>query len=429
MTTQPVSVTVNGDTAVEPNETFIVNLSGATNATIADGQGVGTIMNDDLPALSVNDVALAEGDSGTTSAVFTVSLSVASASTVTVGYEAQDGTANSGSDYIAAAGTLTFSPGATHGVVTVDLIGDTVPESDETFAVRLTSPSGATLGRDHGDGVIQNDDTSQADFDGDGRSDILWRHTDGTLQLWLMNGAVVGSSGPVSPMATTQEIAASGDFDGNGAADILWRERDSGATQLWFMNGLTVGASGATTTQYDRSWRLSGGGDLDGDRRTDVIWRHADGRRNVWLMEGLTIKSSTDLPSPPLNAEVLAVEDFDGDKSEDILWRVRGTGSLHLWLMDGTAVKEASVLLPEAASHWLVAGVGDLNGDGLADLVWRAATGGPLVWLMDGTGVAQSARLPSSRIPPVSRDWATSTAMGETTSYGAIASRARRLSG
>jgi hypothetical protein len=75
----------------EGNETFNVGLSGATNATIADSQGIGTINNDDAqPTISINDISVNEGDSGTTSAGFTVSLSNASSQTITVSYATAD---------------------------------------------------------------------------------------------------------------------------------------------------------------------------------------------------------------------------------------------------------------------------------------------------------------------------------------------------
>src|SRR5204863_282419 len=75
--TATITVAVNGDTAVETDETFSVNLSGATGATLSDGTGVGTITNDDVtpPTLAINDVTLVEGNSGTTSFVFTVTRS------------------------------------------------------------------------------------------------------------------------------------------------------------------------------------------------------------------------------------------------------------------------------------------------------------------------------------------------------------------
>src|SRR5439155_961176 len=75
-TTQTVTVQILGDLLNEANETFFVNLSNAVNATIADSQGLGTINdNDAAPALSINDVVVTEGNSGTTNALFTVSLS------------------------------------------------------------------------------------------------------------------------------------------------------------------------------------------------------------------------------------------------------------------------------------------------------------------------------------------------------------------
>ncbi|RWA98159.1 MAG: hypothetical protein EOQ39_35870, partial [Mesorhizobium sp.] len=80
-TTATINVPVNGDTIFEPDETFTLNLSNPVNVTIADGQGLGTILNDDAapPTISVGDVAIVEGDAGTTSAQFAVTLSSASA--------------------------------------------------------------------------------------------------------------------------------------------------------------------------------------------------------------------------------------------------------------------------------------------------------------------------------------------------------------
>src|SRR6185295_4972114 len=69
-------VIVNGDVAIELNEIFFVDVTNVTGATVAEGQGLGTILNDDSPVLSINDVAASEGDSGTTTFTFTVSSSL-----------------------------------------------------------------------------------------------------------------------------------------------------------------------------------------------------------------------------------------------------------------------------------------------------------------------------------------------------------------
>ena len=92
-TVKSISVPVSGETLVELNETFSVNLSGAQNATILDSQGVATITNDDSASLSINDVTLAEGNAGTTSFTFTVTLSAAVDAPATVSFATADGTA------------------------------------------------------------------------------------------------------------------------------------------------------------------------------------------------------------------------------------------------------------------------------------------------------------------------------------------------
>lgn len=158
-TTKTVTVLVNGDTSVEANETFFVNLTTPVNASISDFQGQGTIVNDD-PNLSINDVSANEGNSGTTAFNFTVTLSAASASTVTVNYATLDGSASPPSDYTSTSGTLTFLPGETSKTITVNVNGDTTSESNETFTVNLSSPTNAFMGDSQGLGTIVNDDAA-----------------------------------------------------------------------------------------------------------------------------------------------------------------------------------------------------------------------------------------------------------------------------
>ncbi len=162
-TTQTVNVTINGDTAVEVDETLLVNLATPTNATIGTAQGTGTITNDDaLPTLSIDDpLAIAEGNAGTTTINFTVTLSAASAQTVTVNWATADGTATiANSDYAATTGTLTFIPGDTSETIPVLVNGDLVFESNENFTVNLSVPVNATILDAQGTGTITNDDAA-----------------------------------------------------------------------------------------------------------------------------------------------------------------------------------------------------------------------------------------------------------------------------
>jgi hypothetical protein len=161
-TTKTVTVGVVGDTTPEPDETFVVNLSSAANAAISDGQGTGTITNDDVaaaPTFSISDATVTEGNSGTTNATFTVAKAGPPGASASVAYATADGTATAPSDYQSTSGTLSFGTGETQKSVTVPVVGDTVVEPDETFVVNLSSPTHATIGDGQGVGTITNDDS------------------------------------------------------------------------------------------------------------------------------------------------------------------------------------------------------------------------------------------------------------------------------
>jgi hypothetical protein len=160
-TSTTIAVNISDDLLDELEETFNVTLSNAGNATIGDGVGEGTITdNDPTPALSINDVTVEEGDAGTTSVLFTVSLSAPSGRTVTVDYATADGTATTAdNDYQAIPTTqITLDPGETSKPVTVLVNGDFKFEADETFTVNLSNAAAATIDDGSGLGTIENDD-------------------------------------------------------------------------------------------------------------------------------------------------------------------------------------------------------------------------------------------------------------------------------
>ena len=170
-TTRIVAVPVIGDLTVEPDETFAVNVTNATgNATIADTQGTGMILNDDSVVtppppsrISIANARRAEGNAGRTRFRFTVSIDRAERTPVTVAFSTANGTARAPGDYAAARGTLTFGPGETTKIVTVLVRGDRKREANETFAVNLSNPTGnAALVRAHAVGTIVNDDRRRA---------------------------------------------------------------------------------------------------------------------------------------------------------------------------------------------------------------------------------------------------------------------------
>jgi hypothetical protein len=159
-TSKTFTVGINGDTTFEDDETFTINLSNPSNATISRGQAVGTIKNDDpVPAFFIGDVAVAEGNDGSHAASFVVRLSNPSSRQVSVQYATADATATAGSDYAATSGTLTLSPGQVSATVDVPVTGDTLNEESESFFLNLTNPTGATIADGQGLCVINNDDS------------------------------------------------------------------------------------------------------------------------------------------------------------------------------------------------------------------------------------------------------------------------------
>jgi hypothetical protein len=158
-TTKAVTVEVIGDSADEFDEAFTLTLTNPSVGLITRGQGAGAIPNDDPPpSISIEDLRLTEGDVGADVFQVNVTLSAASGKTVKVNFSTADGTATAGSDYAAAAGTLTFNPGQVSRPVAVTINGETLSEGDETFFINLSGPSDATIARGQGVVTILNED-------------------------------------------------------------------------------------------------------------------------------------------------------------------------------------------------------------------------------------------------------------------------------
>jgi Ca2+-binding RTX toxin-like protein len=157
---QEIIVHVNPDTILEPDETFFVHLTGtsAPNVEIFDSLGIGTILNNEPPNISISDVAVVEGNTGTSPAVLIVSLDYPTTNKVTAQFVTSDGSALAGSDYVSNSGTVTFFPAETTKTVSVPVVGDLISESDEGFFVDLTSQSNAAIVDDQGDATIIDDE-------------------------------------------------------------------------------------------------------------------------------------------------------------------------------------------------------------------------------------------------------------------------------
>jgi len=388
-----IPVSVIGDTRFEPNETFTVSLSAPSNAQIATNSALGTILNDDAqPTISISGTSRAEGNSGQTPFVFTVSLSSASAQTVSVNYTTEDGFATvADQDYVATSGTLIFAPGETSKTITVNVIGDKKSEPDETFSVRLSNPSNAAIVVTSAAGTILNDEyATTSDFNGDGINDIVWRnYVTGENMVWLM-GSTLPNSVMVLPSAPINWVLEGvGDFNRDGNPDLLWREYETGVTGIWMMSGASIASIEILAPAWI-NWIIEGVGDLNGDGNPDILWRdNQTGFTGVWYMNGTSISSIEFLGYAGMEWIMEAVADVNNDGKVDLVWRHAITGYTGAWLMYGTAgapFYSIAALSAPIGMTWSIAAVGDYNQDGKTDFVWRNyADGTNHIWFMNGT--------------------------------------------
>ncbi len=205
------------------------------------------------------------------------------------------------------------------------------------------------------------------DFDGNARADILWQSDDGTMAVWDNGtpGHVIAAAGTVD---ASWHIAGVGDFDGNTHDDILWRN-DSGAVAVWNdgMPGHLIGGSPA-------GWHVAGVGDFDGNGKADILWQSDDGAVAVWDngVPGHVIAASGTVDA---SWHIAGVGDFDGNRHDDILWH-NDSGAVAVW-NDGTP---GHLVADQVATSWHIAGVGDFDANGMADIFWRNDDGAVAIW-------------------------------------------------
>jgi hypothetical protein len=243
-----------------------------------------------------------------------------------------------------------------------------------------------------------------ADFNGDGKTDVLWRNkVTAEINYWQMNDLIQQSAIALpttfDPIRNTNvQIAAIADFDRDGKADLLWRNKATGQNGIWTMgNGWNgIGSINPSTlilphstmlTNVSIDWDIVGAADFNGDAKTDILWRNKNsGANTIWTMNGTTQLQSVNLETvADNNFQVAGIADFNGDGKVDILWRNKATGENVIWQMNGM-VKQSAIILPTMIDpDFQITGVKDVNGDGKVDILWRnKRTGANTLWKMNG---------------------------------------------
>lgn len=299
------------------------------------------------------------------------------------------------------------------------------------------------------------------DFDGDGRSDLLWHNASTGANVIWRNGVATNPMRLSSMSDRDWQIAGASHFHGPQLAELLWRNRVTGAMELWsadwfiysgpltmhwrpvidwsdvdgdpaqweisaigddrstgifLRNRVTGGNAIAAFDIYDFSpadmdvyrtnpvanlaWKVVGIGDFDGDGISDLLWRNATtGQNTIWRSASYATRLGV-VRVANLDWKVVAVGDFNGDHRADILWRNTRTGVNVIW-------KSGNHLTPQYVASvtdqkWQVAAIGDFDGDGKWDLVWRnSATGANRLWKSANAATRQT-------LPTVALTWSIS---------------------
>jgi hypothetical protein len=235
-----------------------------------------------------------------------------------------------------------------------------------------------------------------ADFNGDGNTDQLWYNSKtGQTVIWLMNGLSYISQTLIYTDATPGgwKPIATADLNGDGMADLVWYNSNTGQTVGWLMNGATVTSQALLYT--DPYWQVIAAADFNGDGQADLLWYNSNtGQTVIWLMNGLGYISQTLIYTDATKGgwKPIATADLNGDGLADLLWYNSNTGQTVGWLMNGATVTSQALLYTDVSGGWQVTAPADFNGDGMADLLWHnPTTGQTVIWLMNGLSVTTNA--------------------------------------
>ncbi len=280
----------------------------------------------------------------------------------------------------------------------------TVEEWLMNGSTTMSAPDIATLAPASGWSAV-----GAGDFNGDGKVDLLVRNsTSGTVEEWLLNGGTIMSAPDINTVAPASgwSIASTGDFNGDGKTDILWRNSNSGTVEEWLMNGSTImSAPDITTVAPASGWNIIGTGDFNSDGKSDILWQNStSGIVQEWLMNGSTIMSAPNITTvtPGSGWSLAGTGDFNGDGKTDLLWRNSTSGTVEEWLLNGGTIMSAPDIATVApATGWSIAGTGDYNGDGKTDILWRNSTSGTVEeWLMNANSIMSAPDI--ATVPPAS---------------------------
>jgi hypothetical protein len=191
---------------------------------------------------------------------------------------------------------------------------------------------------------------------------------------------------------------------------VVWQNVADGRVSVWLLNGTALIGGYVIGQVTDLQWRIRAVADIDGDGRVDLFWHHqGNGTLAVWRLNGAAVLDARLFNAPAVvdpNWLLVGVADFDDNGSVDLLWHHQGDGSIGVWLMSGTSMTGGMSTTPGRVAdlNWRIRGVGDINRDGHADLLWQHVSDGRIAaWVMNGLTLVSGATLVPSQV--VDTNW------------------------
>jgi hypothetical protein len=242
---------------------------------------------------------------------------------------------------------------------------------------------------------------SCGDFNGDRTPDLLFQNdTTRQVAVWYLGGppadAPIGWNWLASTGVTGWRLVSAADFNGDGKPDLVWQNDSTRQAVVWYMSG----SGGNTPLGWDwlptagDGWRLVDAVDLNRDGKPDLVWQNdATFQAVVSYLSGSngnTLLGWDWLATSGVDGwRLVATGDFNGDGTPDLVWQ-NSNRQVLVWYMGGTqgSVYQSWAWLSASSQvGWTIVGTNDFNGDGKPDLVWQNdGTREVAVWYMGGSG-------------------------------------------
>jgi hypothetical protein len=277
------------------------------------------------------------------------------------------------------------------GTVT-DTVGNTLTSTSVPTGINNIAGSKAIV-------VLPLAKSHITDFNADGKSDLTWHNIDGSVYAMTLNGAAFASGATVygGLSADWQTLDTQGDYNGDGKSDVLFWNTTTHSAWMTQMNGSAISSHGYISYAQNLSagWSVADStADYNNDGKSDLLWWNSDTNTAfIALHNGATLTAEATLFSGIAGWTIQSAGgDYNGDGNDDILLWDASTSSLYMMTMNGTAIS-SQALISGGLTGWTVAdALGDFNADGKSDILWRNAVSGQ-VWeyQMNGTSIVSTA--------------------------------------